>query len=852
MEDYSNQVLDFDDASNFLSMLLSTVPSLDRDKWEVPAPEGLLSDAHKLLFDNFDQLSAEFMARSATDMANDLASDLMNPQQQQFQLYAQDFAPRMLSLSLESYSDLIGSHFGVSTNGTPNTSVSLPHVLPAANIKKELALPYYPDLFSTAALANASSAELEIESADTAEPVEQDVLSPKLKVLTKAKVTKPTKKTNVSHNMIEKKYRTNINSKILELRDAVPTLRIATGKTNVLVADLEGLLPASKLNKASVLTKATEYIKHLERKNEVMLQQITRLQSLIQDANMNPAPQMRAPPPQSNDNSGFALNSQTFDGSNDFMFTSMPMSNRPSQLNNMNTNMMLGGIASVMGSTLMSNDNFRGLAAMPFVPSVLSNPSPLTFQLLSVIRSAVFMAGVAMIMTPFIRLLRRSEKESADNGLVTFAMVTLGLRMPAPLSPKDKVALLEHLLNKQPCSTLDLISHFTTLSASEVNFENNFLYVLVGALLVKRAPLFARAFKLNMRWRSALLLNLDYSGDDSNLKKLSMLIKTLDGLSMFDSDRMISRLNNLASNKPINDNINNGENYLNYVELYLRDKNDLYAIIFKWRVLEIIHELNVTYLSVFAEDADKKAETISELKDDIRKIDDLLLGNEGLLVQYFMLFKCVLFPESTPELMKYMKCEIVNNLAKVSAIVDGANLTDDEEISDDESYASCGESDGTTALSLESASTTKDPIETLVNQKSLVYSLNLVNEEKFIVLTSSLIAYYSENKNNAKSLDLLRYLKFKTGKVPLSLLSFTCLVKLLCILVKPADEEEEKEEEETLTCLVDSSTSVVLESLVKLTRGWLNDHRKKNFMTNRLRGELSDLVMSKGMALNEI
>ena len=73
---------------------------------------------------------------------------------------------------------------------------------------------------------------------------------------TAAKVTKP-KKDKLSHNMIEKKYRTNINLKIVALRDAVPALRIAAGSKDVTVADLEGLTPALKLNKALVLTKAT-------------------------------------------------------------------------------------------------------------------------------------------------------------------------------------------------------------------------------------------------------------------------------------------------------------------------------------------------------------------------------------------------------------------------------------------------------------------------------------------------------------------------------------------------------------------------------------------------------------------
>ena len=65
---------------------------------------------------------------------------------------------------------------------------------------------------------------------------------------------RPVKKT--AHNMIEKRYRTNLNDKILALRDSVPSLRVMTksargsdGSTEV--EDLEGLIPAHKLNKVS-------------------------------------------------------------------------------------------------------------------------------------------------------------------------------------------------------------------------------------------------------------------------------------------------------------------------------------------------------------------------------------------------------------------------------------------------------------------------------------------------------------------------------------------------------------------------------------------------------------------------
>ncbi|KIY00512.1 uncharacterized protein Z520_04197 [Fonsecaea multimorphosa CBS 102226] len=73
------------------------------------------------------------------------------------------------------------------------------------------------------------------------------------------------------HNIIEKRYRANLNEKIAELRDSVPSLRFAQ-KSKVRESangdsdddDLDGLTPSNKLNKASILTKAVEYIRHLE------------------------------------------------------------------------------------------------------------------------------------------------------------------------------------------------------------------------------------------------------------------------------------------------------------------------------------------------------------------------------------------------------------------------------------------------------------------------------------------------------------------------------------------------------------------------------------------------------------
>ncbi|GJC85550.1 transcription factor CPH2 [Colletotrichum liriopes] len=112
-----------------------------------------------------------------------------------------------------------------------------------------------------------------------------------------ARRTKHSEPSKNPHNMIEKRYRVNINEKIVALRDAVPSLRCVVQQTENpqaaaaesdepfdVVEELGGLMPARKLNKATILSKATEYITHLEKKNGQLWKENQELEKRLAEA----------------------------------------------------------------------------------------------------------------------------------------------------------------------------------------------------------------------------------------------------------------------------------------------------------------------------------------------------------------------------------------------------------------------------------------------------------------------------------------------------------------------------------------------------------------------------------------
>lgn len=855
-----NKFLDFDETSNFLSAILKTVPSLE----EIP-------EWNELNLALGDAPSANLYSSNLEVSTEDTKNQINYFPDDQFS-----------SARLASYTELIDSHFIASLEQSPNTTFSSPHALPTDIIGKDPSAFQYANTDYQFSVSNnemnpnhfvKQESPKELVKQDTSDSVpyddsvDSDSSMKKNSPVNHVKrshdddnsedLGKTEKKFRTSHRVIERNYRCNINSKINQLRDVVPTLKIVTGKTNLLIADLEGLVPASKLNKASVLSKAIEYIDHLQRKNDSLQAKIAKLQELVGNASaqsgiQNAAVKMEPSVSMSsrfdfafdfNDNNmGLIYSSDVVPPEN--ATQAYPLNYSPSR----NSNLMLGGLAVSMGSSFITDDNFRGLSALP-VAGIFSRSPVLASQLITTLRFVVLGMGILM-MVEHIRLefFNKSKKKVASQLLLQlWILVSCGLHLPPPLSALEKDAISDRLMGKRNTKLTQMIKDYILLSSSELTFENCLLTVLVGTLIVKRNPMLSHVMSMGLKRRGSLLLNLEYIGSKKSLDKLAMMIKKLDGLSLFESEDLLQRFVNLSTQVPICNQINTGENEMTYVDFYLKNRNDIYGVLYSWRIIELIHELNLVYLELLASNTDKNCGSMVGLIKDTQKLEEFV-ADDSALKRHVLLMKSIICSNDVPSMMKQFQDDIQEYLWKLGAVYQEPEIFDSEE---DDSSGETGVDNTNSTLAEKSNNNLARDI--VINQ-SILYSLNIIDEEKLVAIVSSSLCYYMENNQNTKLLRFLRLLQFKKQDQPVSLLTLTCFLKLLSVIVQSEDDDksEDSEDKKTLWASMDSETTSVLESLVKLCRGFLNDNNMKDPLTHLLRSELSELVIKKGLVLNGI
>lgn len=233
--------------------------------------------------------------------------------------------------------------------------------------------------------------------------------------------------------------------------------------------------------------------------------------------------------------------------------------------------------------------------------------------------------------------------------------------------------------------------------------------------------------------------------------------------------------------------------------------------------MEFIHELNVTYLEQLNDDQ-------SQVLTDLKIIEAFFGEQDNKLFGYYQLFTSILNANYAPYLFESLKDKVESSLEKFRIAYEGIDLTDHEihNTSSEDEY----EQESPVVYKYEP---------TLKSQKSLISSLNLVNEEEFIILTCSLTIYYYKNKEYDRALKLLNYLRLDNDSKTLSLLTFTSLITLINELIPGKIED-----------------NVNLDLAIRICRDWLENPDLTQYMDEDIKLELKKIVVTKGMIVNGI
>ncbi|EEB06263.2 sterol regulatory element binding protein [Schizosaccharomyces japonicus yFS275] len=326
-----------------------------------------------------------------------------------------------------------------------------------------------------------------------------------------------------AHNMIEKRYRTNLNDRICELRDAVPSLRAAAALRCGSAPDkedLEGLTPARKLNKGTILAKATEYIRHLENKNRSLIMDNKRLQERLayyEDSNMSAAAAANQAP----------VNNMA--PQNAIPVQAKPAHHRMMQSPTVNAmgRAALGGMVGLGLFNYFGNDSSQsmyGLASFPLLPSFITSPPsiPMVMNMFKVVL-------VASAVSYFLYdAWRRISRKGVSSGKVQSAAVHSTVSAPSFLLFRqlsfEKYCTITHT----PSSSLSL---FVLLSWQTVRAAFCFLL---------RQQTFLESYASTVPSEQELadirglenLMDAQLMGGDTEISRTRMLIVYLSSFSL--------------------------------------------------------------------------------------------------------------------------------------------------------------------------------------------------------------------------------------------------------------------------------------------------------------------------------
>ncbi|SCW01243.1 LAFE_0D08284g1_1 [Lachancea fermentati] len=464
----------FSEAEMFLASLQSE-DSSDCDRSDNgydffnTSPNQGASNASEMLLGTKNMGRNGISSGSGNSVAMNLTPESFNSyydQNQASQQQSMNFG--VASMPLKQMNSLGSASTGNTQNYTENNSPFDLGVDSKANIFNE------PGIFGP--IKNEHSPKLKMESDDLKSLMNTDPepsvspsgdLDPGSLSSINGKITKP-KKERTSHNVIEKKYRTNINDKILQLREIVPSLRIASKReagvavTDTDKRDLDGLEPARKLNKASILIKTIEYIRHLENKCSTYKFENEKLKSA-----------QGLSTPESVRNNSTGTSEILGDATQHAHGTPYSQAYPGNQGNSMRHSdltgkFLMGGLALTMGASCFGEDNdfstARGLMSVPvfhyspmsgFTMSNNNGIVNLHAALMSLLRISLLMATMLHLMRSLWRKAAENKMQQQDHAVVQFSD-TVAFSSPSLLWDTLKKTLFVNRL-KYPVNSIERI-----------------------------------------------------------------------------------------------------------------------------------------------------------------------------------------------------------------------------------------------------------------------------------------------------------------------------------------------------------------------------------------------------------